>query len=80
MSLFLILADISPIFTFCSGQFIVSFIYLSKMLYSMLSIGVKVKVKAIDMPLHVETCKQTNFLNCENALQLQHLDKVTPSV
>ena len=45
MSLLLILADISPIFTFCSGQFIVSFIYLSKMLYAMLSIGVKVKVK-----------------------------------
>ena len=40
-----LLADISPIFTFCSGQFIVSFIYLSKMLYAMLSIGVKVKVQ-----------------------------------
>ena len=44
MGLLVILADISPIFTFCSGQFIVSFIYLSKILYVMLSIGVKVKV------------------------------------
>ena len=39
VSLLVILADISPIFTFCSGQFIASFIYLSKMLYVMLSIG-----------------------------------------
>jgi len=46
VSLLLILADISPIFTFCSGQFII-FIYLSKMLYAMLSIGVKVKAHSI---------------------------------
>ena len=43
-----ILANIFPIFTFCSGQFIASFIYLSKMLYAMLSIGVKVKVKEVN--------------------------------
>ena len=44
VSLLVIFADISPIFTFCSGQFIASFIHLSKMLYAMLRIGVKVKV------------------------------------
>ena len=37
----MILADFSPIFTFCRGQLIISFIYLSKMLYVILSIGVK---------------------------------------
>jgi len=48
-----LLADISPIFTFCSGQFIAFFIYLSKMLYAMLSIGVKVKVKGHPFPFRI---------------------------
>ena len=55
VSLLVILADISHIFTFCSGQFIVSFIYLSKMLYAMLSTGAKGKVKLKQIEPHVKS-------------------------
>ena len=40
MIFLVILADISPIFTVFSGQFIVHFIHLSGILYAMLSIAV----------------------------------------